>query len=266
MEQEEEGQSCIQIGVSGHSGISLTKQKIIISLSVTIWRWACLVWLIGLSCTKCLNFFFFFIYSIQICLSHKYIYSVNNLIELRAIDKILPGFASPFSGAKTEKINIDDIFGARGCWKANSETRESCSSGWNLHMGESYLWDSETQSGIKNRKTQWENLPLHCFKCKEWSQLLILFLLFLVVFSQNIPVFLQGSSKSGYLGEASIDFADFEAETKPLTISLPLKFANSGAVLHVTLFLSPLIHKHTHIHVRNLMVEVSQKLTLVFEF
>ena len=84
-------------------------------------------------------FFFFFYYSIQICLSHKYIYSVNNLIELRAIDKILPGFASPFSGAKTEKINIDDIFGARGCWKANSETRESCSSGWNLHMGESYL-------------------------------------------------------------------------------------------------------------------------------
>ena len=36
MEQEEEGQSCIQIGVSGHSGISLTKQKKIISLSVTI--------------------------------------------------------------------------------------------------------------------------------------------------------------------------------------------------------------------------------------
>lgn len=44
-----------------------------------------------------------------------------------------------------------------------------------------------------------------------------------------------GSSKSGYLGEASIDFADFEAETKPLTVSLPLKFANSGAVLHVTI-------------------------------
>lgn len=44
-----------------------------------------------------------------------------------------------------------------------------------------------------------------------------------------------GSSKSGYLGEASIDFSDFVAETEPLTISLPLKFANSGAVLHVTI-------------------------------
>ncbi|KAL2324526.1 hypothetical protein Fmac_023584 [Flemingia macrophylla] len=44
-----------------------------------------------------------------------------------------------------------------------------------------------------------------------------------------------GSSKSGFLGEASIDFADFVAETEPLTISLPLKFANSGIVLHVTI-------------------------------
>ncbi|KAJ4841760.1 hypothetical protein Tsubulata_043781 [Turnera subulata] len=45
----------------------------------------------------------------------------------------------------------------------------------------------------------------------------------------------NGSSKSGYLGEASIDFADFAQETEPLTVSLPLKFANSGAVLHVTI-------------------------------
>ncbi|TKY51291.1 spindle pole body protein pcp [Spatholobus suberectus] len=44
-----------------------------------------------------------------------------------------------------------------------------------------------------------------------------------------------GSSKSGFLGEASIDFADFVAETEPITISLPLKFANSGIVLHVTI-------------------------------
>ncbi|KAL1319349.1 hypothetical protein HN51_071639 [Arachis hypogaea] len=44
-----------------------------------------------------------------------------------------------------------------------------------------------------------------------------------------------GSSKSGFLGEASVDFADFAAETEPLTISLPLKFANSGAILHVTI-------------------------------
>ncbi|XP_041007899.1 myosin-J heavy chain [Juglans microcarpa x Juglans regia] len=44
-----------------------------------------------------------------------------------------------------------------------------------------------------------------------------------------------GSSKSGYLGEASIDFTDFAAEAKPSAVSLPLKFANSGAVLHVTI-------------------------------
>ncbi|KAH7538008.1 hypothetical protein FEM48_Zijuj03G0153800 [Ziziphus jujuba var. spinosa] len=44
-----------------------------------------------------------------------------------------------------------------------------------------------------------------------------------------------GSSKSGYLGEAAIDFSDFAAVTEPLTVSLPLKFANSGAILHVTI-------------------------------
>ncbi|KAL2334672.1 hypothetical protein Fmac_015885 [Flemingia macrophylla] len=45
-----------------------------------------------------------------------------------------------------------------------------------------------------------------------------------------------GSSKSGFLGESSIDFSDFAAETEPLTVSLPLKFANSGAILHVRTF------------------------------
>ncbi|XP_021301151.1 unconventional myosin-XVIIIa isoform X2 [Herrania umbratica] len=44
-----------------------------------------------------------------------------------------------------------------------------------------------------------------------------------------------GSSKAGFLGEASIDFADFAVETEPITVSLPLKFANSGAILHVTI-------------------------------
>lgn len=45
----------------------------------------------------------------------------------------------------------------------------------------------------------------------------------------------NGSSKAGFLGEASIDFADFAAENEPITVSLPLKFANSGAILHVTI-------------------------------
>ena len=52
----------------------------------------------------------------------------------------------------------------------------------------------------------------------------------------NLYGSLQGSSKAGFLGEASIDFADFAAETEPLTVSLPLKFANSGAILHVSTF------------------------------
>lgn len=53
-----------------------------------------------------------------------------------------------------------------------------------------------------------------------------------------------GSSKSGFLGEASIDFADFAAETEPLTLSLPLKFANSGAVLHVSMHTPTYTSKH----------------------
>ncbi|CAI0546885.1 unnamed protein product [Linum tenue] len=44
----------------------------------------------------------------------------------------------------------------------------------------------------------------------------------------------SGSAKKDYLGESSIDFADFADENEPMTVSLPLKFANSGAVLHIT--------------------------------
>ncbi|XP_010255440.1 PREDICTED: myosin-16-like [Nelumbo nucifera] len=44
-----------------------------------------------------------------------------------------------------------------------------------------------------------------------------------------------GSSKSGLLGEVSIDFADYAEAFKPSSISLPLKNSNSDAVLHVTI-------------------------------
>ncbi|KAJ9679372.1 hypothetical protein PVL29_021336 [Vitis rotundifolia] len=44
-----------------------------------------------------------------------------------------------------------------------------------------------------------------------------------------------GSSKTGILGEASINFADYEEATEPLTVSLPLQTLNSGAILHVTI-------------------------------
>ncbi|XVF12485.1 hypothetical protein REPUB_Repub08aG0122700 [Reevesia pubescens] len=52
----------------------------------------------------------------------------------------------------------------------------------------------------------------------------------------------NGSSKAGFLGEASIDFADFAAETEPITVSLPLKFANSGSILHLHCHLVVKIH------------------------
>lgn len=53
--------------------------------------------------------------------------------------------------------------------------------------------------------------------------------------------FLQGTSKAGYLGEAAIDFSDFAAVTEPLTVTLPLKFANSGAILHVSTLLMNIV-------------------------
>ncbi|PIN17144.1 E3 ubiquitin ligase involved in syntaxin degradation [Handroanthus impetiginosus] len=43
-----------------------------------------------------------------------------------------------------------------------------------------------------------------------------------------------GSSKSGFLGEVSIDFADLAGATKPLNLTLPLQTSKSGAILHVT--------------------------------
>ncbi|KAL0304258.1 UNVERIFIED_CONTAM: hypothetical protein Sradi_6293900 [Sesamum radiatum] len=42
-----------------------------------------------------------------------------------------------------------------------------------------------------------------------------------------------GSSKSGFLGEVSIDFADLAEATKPLNLTLPLQTSKSGAILHV---------------------------------
>ncbi|XXG85223.1 hypothetical protein AAC387_Pa11g0340 [Persea americana] len=44
-----------------------------------------------------------------------------------------------------------------------------------------------------------------------------------------------GSSKTGFLGEATINFADYAETIKPLSLLLPLKAANSGAILHVTI-------------------------------
>ncbi|XP_042036484.1 flagellar attachment zone protein 1-like [Salvia splendens] len=43
-----------------------------------------------------------------------------------------------------------------------------------------------------------------------------------------------GSSKSGFLGEVSIDFADLADAYKPVNLTLPLQTSKSGAVLHVT--------------------------------
>ncbi|KAM7494497.1 hypothetical protein LguiB_029106 [Lonicera macranthoides] len=43
-----------------------------------------------------------------------------------------------------------------------------------------------------------------------------------------------GSSKAGYLGETSIDFAEFAEATNAFIVSLPLDASDSGPLLHVT--------------------------------
>lgn len=44
-----------------------------------------------------------------------------------------------------------------------------------------------------------------------------------------------GLSNAGFVGEASIDFADYAEATKTSTVSLPLKYSRSKAVLHVSI-------------------------------
>ncbi|KAK9075326.1 hypothetical protein SSX86_003649 [Deinandra increscens subsp. villosa] len=42
-----------------------------------------------------------------------------------------------------------------------------------------------------------------------------------------------GSSKSGFVGEVGVDFANFAETTEPFQLSLPLTTSSSGAILHV---------------------------------
>ncbi|KAJ0970214.1 hypothetical protein J5N97_023091 [Dioscorea zingiberensis] len=44
-----------------------------------------------------------------------------------------------------------------------------------------------------------------------------------------------GSTKAGYLGESTINLADYVEVFKPSSVSLPLKGLNTGAILHVTI-------------------------------
>ncbi|KAK4734512.1 hypothetical protein R3W88_008773 [Solanum pinnatisectum] len=55
-------------------------------------------------------------------------------------------------------------------------------------------------------------------------------------FKQNIYYFAvaSGSSKSGFLGEVGLDFADLVEATESLVVSLPLMPLETGAILHVT--------------------------------
>lgn len=57
----------------------------------------------------------------------------------------------------------------------------------------------------------------------------------------------QGSSKSGFLGEVGLDFADLVEATETLVVSLPLMPLETGAILHVCP-LSPLPNTHTQRH------------------
>jgi len=45
--------------------------------------------------------------------------------------------------------------------------------------------------------------------------------------------FLQGSAKSGVLGEININLADYAEVFKPTSVSLPVRDSNNGAILHV---------------------------------
>ncbi|GMP96240.1 hypothetical protein CsSME_00044968 [Camellia sinensis var. sinensis] len=56
----------------------------------------------------------------------------------------------------------------------------------------------------------------------------------------------NGSSKSGFVGEVSIDFASYAEAIKLSSVSLPLKNAKSDAVLHVSSLSPSLKHTHTH--------------------
>lgn len=46
---------------------------------------------------------------------------------------------------------------------------------------------------------------------------------------------LQGAAKSGFVGEASVDFAGYAEATKASSVALPLKNSSIGAILHVSL-------------------------------
>lgn len=61
----------------------------------------------------------------------------------------------------------------------------------------------------------------------------------------------QGSSKSGFLGEVGLDFADLVEATESLVVSLPLMPLETGAILHVCP-LSPLHNTHTHTYIQTL--------------
>ncbi|XWS50528.1 hypothetical protein CRYUN_Cryun12cG0094500 [Craigia yunnanensis] len=69
----------------------------------------------------------------------------------------------------------------------------------------------------------------------------------------------NGSSKAGFLGEASIDFADFAAETEPVTVFLPLKFANSGAILHLHCHLVVKIHGDPQVTIQKIEGAADQR-------
>uniref|UniRef100_A0A6N2KR58 Uncharacterized protein n=1 Tax=Salix viminalis TaxID=40686 RepID=A0A6N2KR58_SALVM len=55
-------------------------------------------------------------------------------------------------GATRKETCLDNIVDARGCREDSIQTKESCSSGWNLFMGQSSLCDIGTHQGAKIRK------------------------------------------------------------------------------------------------------------------
>lgn len=54
----------------------------------------------------------------------------------------------------------------------------------------------------------------------------------------DLLCFIQGSSKAGVLGEASMDFSNYAEATKVSLVSLPLRNSKTDAVLNVCPFIS----------------------------
>lgn len=180
-------------------------------------------------------------------------------VDTDIIDKVIQDFWNGFltgnsisflqliSGATAKSKKPHDFSGSGRCRKANSQISKGANRRRDLHLGKPCVWNCQIGQGDKNRANQRKILLCDCIN----SKLHISPILPKTEYGNegsssslagqrtkniNNKMFwcLQGSSKSGFLGEVSIDFADLAEATKPLNLTLPLQTSKSGAVLHVS--------------------------------